>query len=143
MTVMRRGRTLGKADYEALAAFRHALRRFAAFSAEAAHDAGLTPQQHQALLAIKGNPGADAMSVGEIARSLLLKPHSALELVNRLADLDLVVRTTDPADHRRVQVELTERAEAMLHALSAAHLEEIRSIRPTLRGLLALFGPDE
>jgi DNA-binding MarR family transcriptional regulator len=84
---MQSGPQLHKSDYEALAAFRHALRRFVAFSAEAARAAGLTPQQHQALLAIKGAPGRESLTVGEIAAHLLIRPNSAVELVDRLAEL--------------------------------------------------------
>lgn len=130
---------LEKADFEALAAFRHALRRFTEFSAQAARGAGLTPQQHQALLAIKGRPGRETATVGEIAAALLIRPHSAVELIDRLADLGLVHRIADELDHRRVQIALTPRAEALLHALSTAHLRELGAIRPTLLALLATF----
>ncbi len=132
---------LSKADFEALAAFRHALRRFAAFSAEAARAAHLTPQQHQALLAIKGAPGRATLSVGEIAANLLIRPHSAVELVDRLAELGLVARQPDPADSRRVQVALTGRSETLLDDLSVAHLRELQAIRPTLLDLLGQVGP--
>jgi DNA-binding MarR family transcriptional regulator len=153
---MRRGEMrLGKADYQALAAFRHALRRFTQFSAEAARKAGLTPQQHQALLAIKGGPRAgvdaaaetgaeakaEAATVGEIAAALLIRPHSAVELVDRLAELGLVRRIADARDHRRVRVALSARAEALLGSLTAAHLHELATIRPMLLALLARFGP--
>ena len=137
------GREVGKAEYEALAAFRHALRRFAAFSAEAARDAGLTPQQHQALLAIKGAPGRESLTVGEIATHLLIRPNSAVELVNRLAELGYVTRAADPDDSRRVQVTLTKRAEAALSELSATHLRELAAIRPLLLGLLQQIGAEE
>jgi DNA-binding MarR family transcriptional regulator len=131
-----------KAEYEALAAFRHALRRFAAFSAEAARGAGLTPQQHQALLAIKGAPGRETLTIGEIAAHLLIRPHSAVELVDRLADLGLIARQPDAADSRRVQVALTARSEALLRDLSVAHLRELQAIRPTLFALLGQVSPD-
>ena len=136
------GRRVGKAEYEALAAFRHALRRFAAFSADAAREAGLTPQQHQALLAIKGAPGRETLAVGEIAAHLLIRPNSAVELVNRLAELGYVTREADPVDSRRVQVMLTARAEAALSDLSAAHLRELAAIRPLLLDLLQQIGPE-
>lgn len=136
------GGTVGKVEYEALAAFRHALRRFAAFSAEAARDAGLTPQQHQALLAIKGAPGRESLTVGEIAAHLLIRPNSAVELVNRLAELDYVARVPDPEDSRRVQVTLTPHAESALADLSAAHLRELAAIRPLLLGLLQQIGAE-
>jgi DNA-binding MarR family transcriptional regulator len=140
---MQSERELSKAEYEALAAFRHALRRFAAFSAEAARAAGLTPQQHQALLAIKGAPGCERLTVGEIAAHLLIRPHSAVELVDRLAELGYVVREGDPNDHRRVLVALTPKAGQVLQALSAAHVRELASIRPLLLDLLRQIGPAE
>ena len=95
MTRTPRTQSLTKAEYEALAAFRRALRQFTAFSAEAARKAGLTPQQHQALLAIKGAPGREMLAVGEIAEALCLRPHSAVELVDRMAELGLVQRHAD------------------------------------------------
>jgi DNA-binding MarR family transcriptional regulator len=133
---------ISRSDYVALAAFRHALRRFTAFSADAAHAAGLTPQQHQALLAIKGAPAGQAVGVGDIAKSLLIRPQSAVELVDRLMALGLVARIADPADHRRVQVALTPRAEATLERLSEDHLRELQAIRPALLSLLELFEPE-
>jgi DNA-binding MarR family transcriptional regulator len=134
---------LSDQDYEALAAFRHALRRFAAFSEAEAKAAGLTPQQHQALLAIKGRPkplyGADGLGIGEIAEHLLIRPNTAVELVDRLAEAGLVQRQPDPADRRRVLVRLTDRSETLLRRLSAAHVRELRSIRPGLLALLQML----
>jgi DNA-binding MarR family transcriptional regulator len=130
---------LAKADYEILAAFRQALRSFTAFSEAAARAAGLTPQQHQALLAIKGAPGRDTLSVGEIADGLGIKPHSAVELVDRLETAELVRRNPDPQDRRRMLVALTAQAEAQLAELSAAHVRELQAIRPALLRLLARF----
>jgi DNA-binding MarR family transcriptional regulator len=104
-------RPISKGDYEALAGFRYALRHFLHFSQSAARAAGLTPQQHQALLAIKGNPFRDDVTVGELADHLLLRHHSVVELVNRLARLGLVHRKADPGDGRRVLVALTAKAE--------------------------------
>ncbi|MBC9902841.1 MULTISPECIES: helix-turn-helix domain-containing protein [Achromobacter] len=133
-------------DYELLADFRYALRRFAAFSENAAAGLDLMPQQHQALLAIKGTrknaPGRRGLYVGEIAERLLIRPHTAAELVGRLARLDLVSREADPEDGRRVEVVLTAKAERMLEDLSASHLEELRAMRPLLTRLLTRIGDD-
>ncbi len=119
-----------------LADLRCELRRFYRFSREAARAAGLTPQQHQALLAIKGSPGRDFLSIGELAESLQLRHHSAVGLVNRQARRQMVRRATSPADGRRVEVRLTPRGEAWIERLSAAHLRELRQLGPGIRRLL-------
>lgn len=137
---MPRTQSLTKPEYEALAAFRQALRQFTAFSAEAARKAGLTPQQHQALLAIKGAPARETLGVGEIAESLCLRPHSAVELVDRMAELGLVQRRADADDHRRVWVGLTTAGEDVLAQLSAQHLRELQAIGPGLARMLERFG---
>jgi DNA-binding MarR family transcriptional regulator len=126
-----------KRHYELLAHLRYTLRGFLHFSAEAAAAVGLTSQQHQALLAIKGFPGRERVSIGELAERLHVKHHSAVGLVDRLAAGRLVRRTAVRADRRRVEVSLTPRGEALLHRLSAAHLAELRQKAPELRRLLA------
>jgi DNA-binding MarR family transcriptional regulator len=129
-------RPLSKTHYERLAAFRHALRRFQRFSEEAARAAGLAPQQHQALLAIKGSPGRDYASVGEVAERLQLRHHSAVGLVDRLVRRQLVRRSPSAEDRRRQEVRLTARGEALLARLSAAHVQELRQLGPELQRLL-------
>jgi DNA-binding MarR family transcriptional regulator len=134
-----RSRVIVKADYQALAEFRHALRQFLDFSQDAARRAGLTPQQHQALLAIKGYPERDEVTVRELADRLLLRHHSVVELIDRLENLGLLRRRADPNDGRRVRVALTAKAERRLADLSATHLEEIRRLGPSLGMLLGRF----
>jgi DNA-binding MarR family transcriptional regulator len=126
------------ADYATLAAFRLALRQFAAFSEAAAKAAGLTPRQHQALLAIKGaaRTHPNGLGVGEIAKALLIRHNSAVELVDRLVDAGLVRRQPDPLDGRRSLVVVTDQAERLLHGLSAVHRQELRALRPRLLALL-------
>lgn len=119
-------------DYVALADFRHALRRFLAFSAGEASEAGLTPQQHQTLLAIRAAPAGTA-TVGLVAERLIVKPHSATGLVDRLAALDLVERSTSDADRRRAILSLTPKAEAILAGLTRVHRAEIDRLLPLLR----------
>jgi len=136
----RKAPALGAKGYDALAEFRYFLRRFLEFSRSAAGAAGLTPQQHQALLAIKGFGGRGRATVGGLAGRLLLRHHSAVGLVDRLCDLGLVLRRTDPRDRRRVLLSLTAKAERVLGGLSAVHLEEIRRLRPFLADLLAKLG---
>lgn len=120
---------LGDADYAALAAFRHAIRRFQAFSEARAIEIGLTPQQHQALLAIRGAALGEA-TVGHVAERLILKPHSATGLVNRLEALGLIAREAAAGDRRRALLRLTPKAYRLLGDLSAVHREEIQRLRP-------------
>ena len=129
-------RPIAKAQYELLAALRYALLRFLHFSQAAAEAAGLTPQQHQALLALKGAPGRDHLAVGELAARLYLRHHSAVELVDRLAARRLVRRSPGAADRRRVEIRLTARGETLIRRLSAAHLAELREHGPELHRLL-------
>lgn len=132
-------RSLTAADYGVLADFRYALRRFQAFSEAQAVALGLTPQQHQALLAIKAAP-AEAATVGYLADRLVLKPHSASGLVDRLASLGLIERRTGAGDRRRALLGLTDKAEVVLSDLSLIHGEEIRRLRPLLIELLDKLG---
>jgi DNA-binding MarR family transcriptional regulator len=127
---------LSKTDYETLAEFRHALRQFGAFSEAQARSLGLTAQQHQALLAIRGFPGRQAVTVGELAERLGIRPNSAVGLVNRLAAENWVTRSVDPADRRQVLVSLAPQGLALLEQLSSAHRAELRRIGPRLRELL-------
>ncbi len=128
-----------EADYKALAQFRYQLRTFLAFSEAAAQRAGLTPQQHQALLALKGFAGPDAASVGDVAKFLLIRHHTAVELMDRMAKLKLVSRGTDPQDARKVRLRLTAKGEQKLQALSKIHLEELRAASPALGKILRAF----
>jgi DNA-binding MarR family transcriptional regulator len=127
---------LAKAEYEALAAFRYTLRRFLDFSQGAAETAGLTAQQHQALLAIKGYPGRAVVSVGELAERLAIRHNSSVGLTDRLVAQGLIERRHDAVDRRLVLLALTPKAERLLAALSAAHRDELRRLRPTLTDLL-------
>lgn len=131
---------LSKLQYENLAAFRYALRQFLRFSEDAAKRAGLTPQQHQALLAIKGFPRRDEVTVSELAERLQLRHHSTVELLDRLAKLKLVARAQSDNDRRQVNVRLTPRGEQILDKLSSAHEEQLRRIGPELSGLLNQLG---
>ncbi|HKT85755.1 MAG TPA: MarR family transcriptional regulator [Novosphingobium sp.] len=126
---------LTDADYQALADFRFSLRQFHAFSEGKAAECGLTPQQHQALLVIRAAPEGVA-TVGHVAERLILKPHSATGLVDRLVVLGFVRRSPSPRDKRQALLELTEQAHETLASLSATHREEIRRLRPLLTELL-------
>jgi DNA-binding MarR family transcriptional regulator len=119
-------------DYGALAQFRYQLRKFLAFSEAAAEKAGLTPQQHQALLAIKGFSTSQPVSVGDLAGFLLIRHHTAVELVDRMTKLGLLSRMVDDDDGRRILVKLTRKGEQKLRMLSKSHFEELRSASPAL-----------
>ncbi|HSI16725.1 MAG TPA: MarR family transcriptional regulator [Sphingomonas sp.] len=129
---------LSDGEYAALADFRHTLRVFQAFSEGRVAEYGLTPQQHQALLAIRGAPRT-GVSIGYIADRLILKPHSASGLVVRLEALGLVARRPSPVDRRQALLVLTPKATALLEKLSVIHRDEILRLRPLLSALLNSF----
>jgi DNA-binding MarR family transcriptional regulator len=126
-----------QADYEALSEFRYQIRCFLEFSQNAAEAAGLAPRQHQALLAIRGYPGGGPIAIGDLAERLCIKHHTAVGLIDRLVAAELVKRVVDPADHRRVLLKLTKRAEKHLADLSAVHLGELSRIEPLLLQIFA------
>lgn len=127
-----------EADYRALSEFRYLIRRFLEFSQTAAGAAGLTPRQHQALLAIRGFARGPGMTIGDLAERLRIRHHSAVELVDRLEAAGLARRAPDQSDHRRVHLELTPRAEARLEVLSLAHLDELDRLEPSLKRILEM-----
>jgi len=122
-------------DYATLATFRYELRHFLHFSENAAAEAGLTAQQHQALLALRAAPGG-SMLVGTLAERLMLRPHSASGLVDRLMGLGLVERSRADGDRRQVHILLTEMGRTVLASLAASHRAELRRLRPLLTDLM-------
>jgi DNA-binding MarR family transcriptional regulator len=134
---------LSKAQYEMLAAFRYQLRQFLHFSEQAAQSAGLTPRQHQALLAIKGFPNRESITIGELAEQLHIAHHSAVGLVDRSVEQNLIVREQGVEDRRQVYVKLTDHGSEVLEQLSGAHRAEIRRLGPRLRLLLKSLMRDQ
>jgi len=130
-------RQLSREDYENLLAFRSSLRRFLHWSESQARAAGLTPAQHQLMLAVKGHPGAQGPTIGDLAGYLMLRHHSAVELTDRAEAAGLVERWRDAEDGRVTRVRLTQEGEARLTRLSQAHLEELQSLAPVLDKLVA------
>jgi DNA-binding MarR family transcriptional regulator len=122
-------------DYRHLLSLRTGLRRFLRWSERQARKAGLTPRQHQLLLAVRGHPGPVAPTIGEAGGYLLLRHHSVVGLVDRAAAAGLLRRVADPHDHRVVRLELTPLGSRRLADLSAAHLEELRRLRGSLEPL--------
>lgn len=133
------GEELTDHDYQALSNLRHTLRHFTAFSRDRVTEAGLTPQQHQALLAIRALPPGDA-STGYVAERLVLQPHSATGLVNRMVAAGLIERHRSSEDARRSVLCLTPHAETLLARLSEVHRDEIRRLRPLLMAILREIG---
>lgn len=127
---------ISKAEYEKLASFRYALRQFLRFSETAAREAGITPRQHQALLAIAGHPGREQAMMSELAERLQLRHHTTVELIDRMAAQELVVREPGVEDRRYVYVSLTPQGHDVLARLSVAHREELKRIGPQLNLLL-------
>lgn len=136
------GGGLTRTQYVALASFRYELRRFMAFSENAAHGAGLPPQQHQALLAIAGFDGEEGPTVGALSERLMVAPHTATELTSRMVEAGLVNKVPSAKDRRKVRLALTAKAEALLAELSAAHLKELRSLEPALNAALSRLARD-
>ena len=129
-------RTLTDSDYQRLAEFRYVLRHFLIFSENAAAAAGLSAQQHQALLAIKAASGKQLVTAGLLAERLGIRHHSAVGLVDRLQEKALIKRQRNAEDRRQVLIRLTPKAERMLAQLSAAHQRELKRVAPLLRGFL-------
>ena len=128
-------------DYRALAEFRHQLRRFLRASEQAARDAGLEPQQHQLMLAVKGMPDDAVPTIGSVAERLQIQHHSTVELVDRLVKHGYILRKQGGEDRRQVLLQLTARGEKLLQRLASYHRQELRTAMPeffqVMQGLLA------
>lgn len=128
------------ADYRALALFRHTLRRFLAFSKAAARSAGLQPQHHQLLLAIKGLPAGMTPNVSTLAWHLQLRHHTVVGLIDRVVRKGLARRKRGG---REVLLELTPKAGRILRQLSVLHREELMKSGPQLLQALEALFPDK
>ncbi|HVU38627.1 MAG TPA: MarR family transcriptional regulator [Opitutales bacterium] len=130
--------TLAQSEFEALAAYRHALRRFLQFSVETARSAGLTPQQYQVLLAVKA--ARAPLSIGELALTMQLRHHSTVGLVDRLVRRHWLRRMPDPTDARRVRLQLTASGDKLLTEVAMVNRGELRRIGPELIHSLESLG---
>lgn len=128
------GPPLAKAEFEALAEFRYQVRRFLRFSEEVTRESGVTPLQYQLMLQIKGFPGRDWASIGELAERLQAKHNGVVALVSRCESLGLVQRRASASDLRRVEIRLTTEGERLASRLARLHRDELAS----LQGLLNL-----
>ena len=132
--------TLSASTYARLLALRTGLRRFQHWSEQQARAQGLTPAQHQLMLAVRGHGDARGPTIGDVAEYLLLQHHSAVGLVDRAVEAGLVRRVRTDPDHRVVRLALTADGARRLERLSAQHLEEIERLAPLLRGLTKGLG---
>lgn len=123
-------------DYRSLLAFRTQLRRFDHWSKERAADFGLTHAQHQLLLAIRGHDDSRGPTIGEVADYLLIRHHTAVELIDRAQDLGFVIRRRDKDDGRIVRLALTAKGRGRIKSLAAVHLAELRELAPVLTELV-------
>lgn len=123
---------IAKSEYESIAAFRYAIRRFQRFSEQAARREGITPQQHQLLLAVKGYPGREHASVSELADRMQMRQHSMVGLIDRTEAQGLVRRQSGEVDRRQVFIHLTPTGEEKLLKLSVQHRRELRTMREAL-----------
>jgi DNA-binding MarR family transcriptional regulator len=135
-------RDLSQRQYEQLLAFRTGLRRFLRWSGQQAEAAGLTPVQHQLLLAIRGHPDPRGPTVRDVADYLLVRHHSAVELIDRAEAAGLVLREADTEDGRTVRLALTDRGSDRLGKLAASHLEELSRLTSQLNTLWAGLEPE-
>ena len=133
---MARARHLSDRDYARLLTVRTELRRFERWSAEQAAAQGLTASQHQLLLAIRGHFEPQGPTIGQVAEYLLIRHHTAVELVDRSEAAGLLSRKRDGDDHRTVRLRLTPKSVRMLAALSSAHIEELASLTPMFESMI-------
>ena len=132
-------------NFKAMAELRYQIRRFLRFSETAAREAGIEPQQHQLLLAIRGLPDHLKPTIGVLAERMQLQHHSTVELTDRLVDRGFLCRLRGTDDRRQVLVKLTHDGEEFLKKLALHHLQELQSVGPTfvkvLQSLIAESGP--
>jgi DNA-binding MarR family transcriptional regulator len=122
-------RALGKVDFEQLSEFRYQMRRFERFSERAAQSEGITPLQYLLLLHVKGYPGREWATIGELAERLQAQHHGTVALVTRCEALGLVKRKVSEIDRRQVEVHILEAGEAVLARLAALHRAELKSLQ--------------
>ncbi|HTM60255.1 MAG TPA: MarR family transcriptional regulator [Burkholderiales bacterium] len=123
---------LTTSDYARLAEFRRNLRGFLRFSEDAAAAVGLTSQHYQAMLVLRGCPDDRKVTINDLAKQLLLKHNSAVELVDRLVEEGLVVREASSSDRRKVELRLTVRGREVLAKLASVHRAELQRVGPLL-----------
>lgn len=140
---MAQARSIVDDDYRRLLAVRTGLRQFERWSADQAAAQGLTATQHQLLLAIRGHEEEQGPTIGVIADYLLIRHHSAVELIDRTERIGLIGRARDTADRRVVRLRLEPRGAAILESLTSAHLEELQRLKPLFETLIVALAGQE
>jgi DNA-binding MarR family transcriptional regulator len=133
---------LTNASYRQLAAFRYEIRKFLSFSEQAARNAGIEPQQHQLLLAIRGLPSGGRPTIGTVAERLCIQHHTAVGLVDKLEGHGLLERQRGTNDKREVLLHLTPDGEAILRRLSSLHQQQLVLVGPAMVGALSAIVAD-
>lgn len=131
---------INKREIEALSAFRYRLRRFLRFSEQVTRRHGITPLQYLLLLHVKGFPGREWATVGELAERLQAQHHGVVALISRCEKLGWVSREQGKTDRREVEVHLTATGERMVAKMAQLHRDELLSpegsfLLPQLQGL--------
>jgi DNA-binding MarR family transcriptional regulator len=132
-STLRPAKPMTQRQYRALADFRYELRRFLRYSEEVTRSHGITPLQYQLLLQVKGYPGREHATIGELAERLQAKHHGAVALVSRCEEAGLVARCVNTEDRRSVSVELTAKGERLLERLAGLHRNELLAARGRLQ----------
>lgn len=127
---------LSTSDYRSLAAFRHEIRKFLAFSEQAAREAGIEPQQHQLLLTLRGLPEGTRPTIRAVAERLCVQHHTTVALVDKLEARGLLERRRSAVDRREVLLHLTAEGQEVLRGLSALHRQQLRTVGPELLSAL-------
>ncbi|MBU2288044.1 MAG: MarR family winged helix-turn-helix transcriptional regulator [Gammaproteobacteria bacterium] len=125
---------------EALSEFRFRLRTFLRFSEDAARSAGVTVLQYQLMVHVRGFPGREWASIGELADRLQAQPHGVVALVTRCEEAGLVQRRTSTVDRRQVEVHLLPKGRRTLARLASQHLEELGDLAEAVR-IASSFDP--
>jgi DNA-binding MarR family transcriptional regulator len=133
---------LTNASYRKLAAFRYEMRKFLSFSEQAARSAGIEPQQHQLLLAVRGLPLGGRPTIGAVAELLCIQHHTAVGLVDKLEGHGLLERRRSTTDKREVLLRLTPAGEAILQRLSTLHQQQLLVVGPAMVGALSAIVAD-
>ena len=124
--------TLNSPEFETLAAFRYQVRKFLRFSKDLLSAEDLTPDQYQALLAIRAFSDQQKLSIRDLAEQLQVRHHSTFGIVDQLVSRAAVVRQVSPDDRRKVLLTLTPKGEELVARLAPPHRQELTRLCPEM-----------